>query len=273
MTESALKTGVSIHPTAHVDSSVVCGVGVTIGPFCCVTGNVILGDAVQLVSHVSLAGPTKTSVGEQTVIYPFAAIGHNPQDLKYKGEPSVVEIGSFNRIREYVTIQPGTESGGMITSVGDHCLLMGGVHIAHDVRIGNRVILANYATLAGHVTVGDHAIVGGLSGIHQFVRIGHHAVIGGMSAVEHDVIPYGAVKGERANLYGLNLIGLRRLGFDRETLNTLQEAYDGIFSGNGTLAERVSQLDTHSQGNPHVKDILDFIRADSARALLTPRLG
>lgn len=273
MTQPIDKKEVFIHPTAHVESSVICGAGVSIGPFCCVTGNVVLGDGVQLISHVSLAGATKTSIGEQTVIYPFAAIGHPPQDLKYKGEPSVVDIGSFNRIREYVTIQPGTESGGMITSIGDHCLLMGGVHVAHDVRIGNRVILANYATLAGHVTVGDYGIIGGLSGIHQFVRIGHHAVIGGMSAVEHDVIPYGAVKGERAHLYGLNLIGLRRLGFDRETVRDLQEAYNHVFSNEGTLTDRIAHINDRDSLNPHVRDMLDFMQTPSTRAILTPRAG
>ena len=200
----------SIHPTAIIEKSVKIGKNVRIGPYCVLTEQVELDDGVELISHVTLAGRTK--IGKETKIYPFSSIGHPTQDLKYKGEPSTLTIGAHNIIREYVTIQAGTAGGIMKTEVGDHCLLMASTHVAHDCILGNRVIMANNATLAGHVIIEDHVIIGGLSAIHQFVRIGAHAIIGGMSAVEHDVIPYGAVKGERANLYGLNLIGLKRRG-------------------------------------------------------------
>ncbi len=259
----------SIHPTAIIEKSVKIGKNVRIGPYCVLTEQVELDDGVELISHVTLAGRTK--IGKETKIYPFSSIGHPTQDLKYKGEPSTLTIGAHNIIREYVTIQAGTAGGIMKTEVGDHCLLMASTHVAHDCILGNRVIMANNATLAGHVIIEDHVIIGGLSAIHQFVRIGAHAIIGGMSAVEHDVIPYGAVKGERANLYGLNLIGLKRRGAGREEIEALREAYKNLFSQDFTLAERVQKTAEKFVENPRVMEIIDFIRAESTRSLCVPK--
>ena len=258
-----------IHPTAIVDDSVQLGVNVKIGPYCVVTGNVILEDDVDLISHVSLTGYTR--IGKGTQIYPFSSIGHPPQDLKYAGEPSTVSVGAYTKIREYVTIHPGTKGDAMKTEVGDHCLLMVGSHVAHDCCVGTGVILANNATLAGHVHVGDAAIIGGLSAIHQFVRIGAHAIIGGMSGVEHDVIPYGSVKGDRATLHGLNLIGLKRLGLERDHIDILRSAYKNLFSVDRTLAERVERVQEDFSQDSRVREILDFIRQESTRSLCMPK--
>ncbi len=252
-----------IHSTAIIDPTVKIGVGVQIGPYCVVSGDVILGDGVQLISHVVISG--KTTIGEQTKIYPFASIGHIPQDLKHKGEPSILNIGKHNTIREYVTMQGGTEGGGLITTIGDECFFMASSHVAHDCTLGNHIIMANCATLAGHVQVADYAIIGGLSAIHQFVRIGHHAIIGGMSAVEDDVIPYGSVKGDRANLYGINIIGLKRRGFSREEVESLRAAYKDIFEGSLTLKERTEQAAQKYQQEIYVKEVIEFILSPEAK--------
>jgi UDP-N-acetylglucosamine acyltransferase len=260
-----------IHPTAVVDPKAALGSGVYIGPYCVVGGGVKLGDGVRLLSHVVVDG--LTSIGPKTVIYPFASIGHRPQDLKYRGEPSTLEIGANNQIREHVTMNPGTEGGGMVTRVGDNCLFMVGSHVAHDCMVGNNVIMANNATLAGHVTVGDFAIIGGLSAVQQFVRIGAHAMIGGMSGVENDVIPYGMVKGERAHLAGLNIIGLERRGFSRDDIQSLRSAYRMLFASEGTMAERLEDVSEIYAGHPLVNSILEFMRNRSGRPLCQPRDG
>ena len=228
---------VDVHPTAVVSSQANIGNDVRIGPYCVIGPESVIGDGVFLHSHVVIDG--QTVVGEGTNIYPFASIGLPPQDLKYKGEDSSLIIGARNQIREHVTMNPGTEGGGMKTIIGDDCLFMIGSHVAHDCIIGNHVILANNATLGGHVQVGDFAIIGGLSGIHQFVRIGAHAMVGGMSGVEQDLIPYGSAMGERAKLRGLNLIGLQRRDFSREDINILRTAYRLMFAHEGTLSERI----------------------------------
>jgi UDP-N-acetylglucosamine acyltransferase len=259
----------TIHPTAVVDPNARLAASVTVGPFCVIGPHVELHDQVELVSLVAIAG--HTTVGEGTRIYPFASIGHRPQDLKYKGEDSTLVIGRNNQIREYVTMNPGTENGGNVTSIGDNCMIMVGCHIAHDCRVGDNVVFANNATLAGHVTVGDHAVLGGLSGVHQFARIGKHAMVGGNSGVEHDVIPYGAVIGNRARLSGLNIVGLKRRGFSRDDIHTLRDAYRTLFAPEGTLQERLAEVEERFRANALVADILDFIRADSSRALCLPR--
>ncbi len=260
-----------IHPTAVVEPGAKIGKNVAIGPYCVVGADVVLADNVRLMSHVVLAG--YTSIGDNTVIYPFASIGHPPQDLKYKGEKSRLIIGKNNTIREHVTMNPGTEGGGMETVVGDHCLFMTASHVAHDCKIGNHVILANNATLAGHVKIGDYAILGGLAAVHQFVRIGAHAMIGGMSGVENDVIPYGAVMGERAHLSGLNIVGLKRRGFERDDVHVLRNAYRLLFAAEGTLTERLEDVTKLFQSNKAVMDIVDFMRADSSRAICQPKAG
>ena len=259
----------SIHPTAIVAAGADVGEGVDIGPYCTVGPNVELGDGCRLISHVVLDGHTR--VGGGTTIYPFAVIGLRPQDLKYKGEPSSLEIGSNCTIREHVTMNPGTEGGGLVTRVGSRCLFMVGSHVAHDCQVGNSVIMANNATLAGHVWIGDFAIIGGLSAVHQFVRIGEHAMIGGMSGVEHDVIPYGSAMGDRARLSGLNIVGLRRRGFSRDDIHILRKTYRLLFAQEGTLTERVEDVvELYDEVEP-VMDIVNFIRANKNRAVLQPR--
>lgn len=260
---------VRIHPTAVVDPAARLGADVSVGPYCVIGPDVTLGDRVRLVSHVALDG--RTIVGEGTVIYPFASIGHPPQDLKYKGEPSELVIGRNNTIREHVTMNPGTEGGGMVTRVGDGGLFMVGVHVGHDCQVGNGVILANNATLGGHVVVGDHAVLGGLCAVHQFVRIGPHAMIGGMTGVEADVIPFGLVKGERGHLAGLNLVGLERRGFPKEQIAALRSAFKQIFHGEKTMAERLAEASTAFPDNPLVAEILTFLSDRTHRALTLPR--
>lgn len=258
-----------VHPTSVVSSDAVIGDGVRIGPFCTVGPEVKLGDNARLVSHVVVDG--RTSIGSGTKVYPFSSLGLPPQDLKYHGEKSVLEIGSNCTIREHVTMNPGTEGGLMKTSVGDNGLFMVGVHVAHDCVVGNNVILANNATLAGHVTVGDFAIIGGLSAVHQFIRIGAHAMIGGMSGVEADVIPYGLVKGERAFLSGLNLVGMERRGVSRDEVKITNKAFLTIFSGEGTFEERIAQAEEKFSGNECAEKIIQFIRDKTGYPICQPR--
>jgi UDP-N-acetylglucosamine acyltransferase len=267
---AAMPSSARIHPSAVVEKGARIAGSAEIGPFCVVGGEVDLGENVRLHSHVSISGQTK--IGDGTQIFPFASIGHAPQDLKYKGEKSRLVIGRNNIIREHVTINPGTEGGGMLTQVGDDCLFMVNAHVAHDCRIGNHVIMANNATLAGHVTLGDFVIVGGLAAVHQHVRIGRHAIIGGMAGAEHDVIPYGSVIGERPWLAGLNIIGLKRRGFDRETIHALRNAYKMLFeSEEDTLLERTARVqETFSKCEP-VREIIEFIEDKGVRSLCVPR--
>lgn len=257
------------YKTSIVDSAASIGQGVSIGPFCIVGPNVILEDNVELKSHVVIDG--RTRIGAGTVIHPFASIGNTPQDLKYRGEESNVVVGKHNVIREYVTIQPGTIGGGMITTIGDHCLFMVGAHIAHDCNIGNHVILANYVSLAGHVHVSDHVIIGGLSAVLQHVRIGQHAMIGGMSAVEKDVIPFGLAKNPRATLDGLNLVGMKRRGFNKiETLDSIK-ALEQLFKDDMQFAKKLEIMTKDYKDNTIVMQILDFIKGNETRALCRPK--
>jgi UDP-N-acetylglucosamine acyltransferase len=259
----------NIHPSAIIDPKASIAEDVTIGPFCVVEAAVTLEEGVALQSHVVVGGDTV--VGAGTEIYPFASIGLAPQDLKYSGENSKLIIGRRNRIREYVTMNPGTAKGGMLTRVGDDCLFMAGSHVAHDCIVGNHVILANNATLGGHVTVGDFAILGGLSAVHQFARIGHHAIVGGMSGVENDVIPYGSAMGDRARLGGLNVIGLKRRNFAKQDIHKLRTAYRMLFAQEGTLVERVDDVAAMFGDNNEIMEIVSFMRADSSRGLTQPR--
>ena len=258
-----------IHPTAIVAPGAMLAEDVVIGPYCIVGENVTLGPRVTLRSHAVVDG--RTMIGEGTRLFPFASIGLEPQDLKYRGEKSELIIGRNNTIREYVTMNPGTEGGGMVTRVGDGCLFMVGAHVAHDCRIGSHVIMANNATLAGHVVVEDYAILGGLCAVHQFVRIGRYAMIGGMSGVERDVIPYGQVLGDRARLCGLNIIGMQRRGFSREDIQGLRNAYQFLFASDGTFSDRVNETAERFSGITPVDDIIEFIRSDSSRAICQPK--
>ncbi len=259
----------SIHPTAVVDPRAHLGNDVEIGPFSVIGPDVRLDDAVKIISHGVVAG--RTRIGSGTRIFPFTSIGHEPQDLKYEGEPSELIIGCNNTIREHVTVNPGTAGGGMVTRIGDGCLLMVGVHVAHDCRIGNSVVMANNATLAGHVVVEDFAVIGGLSAIHQFVRIGAHAMIGGMTGIEQDVIPFGLAMGDRGHLAGLNLVGLKRRGFDRDDIHRLRAAFRMLFAATGEMTERMAAVSREHGDSPLVRQLLDFLGAESDRLVLKPR--
>lgn len=260
-----------IHPTAVVAPGAKIGAGASVGPFCLVGENAELDAGAKLISHVVIEG--HTMIGEGTEIYPFASIGHKPQDLKYDGEPSTLSIGRNCTIRENVTINPGTRGGNMRTVIGDNCLLMASSHVAHDCQIGNNVIVANYGGIAGHCQIDDFAIIGGAVALHQFVRIGAHAFIGAQSMVEADVIPYGMAVGNRAKLAGLNLVGLRRRKFDREAIHRLRTAYRMIFSSEGTLRERVDDAAELFADDALVQDVVAFIRAGGDRPVCLPRNG
>lgn len=260
----------NVHSTAIVDESVTLGADVTIGPFCVVTGDVTLGDGVVLESHVVVTGNTR--IGDETHIYPFASIGHVPQDLKFGNEDVSLEIGARNRIREHVTMNPGTEGGGAITKVGNDGLFMMGAHVAHDCIVGDNVILANNATLGGHVTVGDFAILGGLVGVHQFCRIGAHAFIGAGSLVVEDVIPFGAATGNRAVLSGLNLVGLKRRDFDRAEINALRALHKSLFvESEGALMSRLAKAAKEYGDSQCVQQVVEFMRVEHNRGYCTPR--
>lgn len=257
-----------IHETAIINQGAVIGDNVAIGAYAVIGKEVTIGDNCIIKSHALVTG--NTVIGKDNIIFSFAVVGEVPQDLKYHGEKSKLIIGDNNRIREHVTIHLGTETGRMLTSIGNNCLLMIGSHVAHDCVIGNNVILANNATLAGHVEVNDYAIVGGLSAIHQFVRIGKHAMIGGMSGVENDVIPYGTVMGERAFLAGLNLVGLKRRGFDRESIHALRNFFKKLFVENndGSFTNKLEEL-SGTFDQQVVKDVIDFIKSqNSGRSFL-----
>ena len=257
-----------IHPTAIVEAGAQLADDVTIGPYCCVGPQVALGAGVVLQSHVVVTGDTK--IGARTRAFPFVSLGQVPQDKKYKGEPARLEIGEDNVIREGVTMNIGTEGGGMLTKVGDRGLFMAGSHIGHDCQVGNDTVFANNATLAGHVIVGDFAFLGGLSAVHQFCRIGPYAMVGGLTGVERDVLPYGMVVGDRARLVGLNLRGLQRNGFSADAIRAIRQAYGELFAAEGTLADRISAVADNYTDAPAVMEIIDFIRADSSRRLVQP---
>ncbi len=262
---------VSIHPMSLVDPKARLGAGVKIGPFCEVGPDVVLGEGVELVSHAVVAG--RTTIGARTRIFPFASIGHPPQDLKYRGEPSTLKIGEDCIIREGVTMNPGTEGGGMETVVGDRCAFLANSHVGHDSKIGDNVVFSNNAMCAGHVRIGNFVIVGGGAGLLQFIRIGDHSFIGGGAGVTSDVIPFGLVRDNPAHLAGLNLVGLKRRGFSREQINELRRAYRLLFADEGTLSERVEDVGTEFSKHPLIDEILNFIREGAGKPLCTPRDG
>lgn len=257
----------SIHPSAVIEEGARIGNGCVIGPFCHVGPNVILHDNVTLKSHVVVTG--HTTIGSDSVVFPFASLGEIPQDLKFKGEETRLVIGQRNRIREHVTMNTGTQGGGGVTIVGDDCLFMAGCHVAHDVHIGNRVILVNSAAVAGHCILEDDVIIGGLSGIHQFVRIGHGAIIGAVTMVTNDVIPFGLVQAPRGELDGLNLVGLKRKGVARADITALRAAFQMMAQGEGTFNDRVKRMGEETD-SAYVKQIVDFVMAASDRSFLTP---
>lgn len=258
-----------IHPTAIVETGAELGAGVRIGPFSHVGAEVVLGDGVEIVSHAVVAG--RTTVGARTRIFPFASIGHQPQDLKFKGEPSTLAVGADCIIREGVTMNPGTAGGGMSTTIGDRCAFLANSHVGHDCHVGNNVVFSNNVMLAGHCSVGDFAIIGGGAAVIQFARVGAHSFLGGMSGLENDLIPYGMALGNRAHLSGLNIVGLQRRGFSRSDIHDLRRAYRLMFADEGTLLERVADVAQEFAGHPIVVEIVDFIRAGGKRSICTPR--
>ncbi|CAM5765699.1 acyl-[acyl-carrier-protein]--UDP-N-acetylglucosamine O-acyltransferase [Labrys miyagiensis] len=259
----------AIHPTAIIAAGADIGAGVSIGPYCIVGENVVLGEGVVLHAHVVVTG--HTTIGPRTQVYSFAALGYPPQDLKYRGEVSQLVIGADCVIREGVTMHPGTTGGGLLTRTGDHCWFLAQSHVAHDCKIGDYVIFSNNVMLAGHVQVGDYVIISGGAAVHQFSRIGAHAFIGGIAGVENDVIPFGMALGNRASLAGLNIVGLKRRGFDRNQIHALRHAYRALFAPEGTLKERVEKVAEEFADHPAVMQIVDFVRTGGDRALVTPR--
>ena len=256
-----------IHPSAVIEPGAKVANNVRVGPFSYIGSEVILNSGVEIKSHVVVTGITE--IGEGTVIYPFAVIGEIPQDLKFNGEKTSLKIGKRNQIREQVTINTGTASGGSLTSIGDDCLLMTGSHVAHDVKINNKVIMANCAAVAGHCVIEDDVIIGGLSGVHQFVRIGRGAIIGAVTMVTKDVIPFGLVQGPRGALDGLNLIGLKRRGVDRSDITALRAAFQSLAQGDGTFQDRARKLGEETTSE-YVDVIVNFILGASDRSFLTP---
>ncbi len=256
-----------IHKTAIVDSKAKISNNVEIGPYCIIGPDVEIGTNTVIHSHVNIVGNTK--IGKNNQIYPFSSIGTPPQDLKYKGEKNLLVIGNNNKFREYVNINPGTEQGGGITRIGDNNLLMVYCHVAHDCMISNNIVLANNVQVGGHVTIQNNAIVGGSCAIHQFSRIGESVMIGGMTGVLSDVIPFGLSMGNRNNLMGLNLIGLRRSKVSNENIKKIQLAYEIIFKTQ-SFRENIEQLNNDLKNNEFVKKILNFINTDKKRPISLP---
>ena len=251
----------SIHSDAKISSSAKIGTYTVIGP------KVEIGENVEIFSHVNISGDTKIESG--TKIFPFASIGTSPQDLKFKGEHTKLEIGKNNIIREYVTINPGTKGGGAITKIGDNCLFMISSHVAHDCQIGNDVVIANNVPLGGHVTIEDSVIIGGNSAVQQFTRIGRLAMVGGMTGVLKDVIPFGLSFGNRNYLKGINLIGLRRNKYENKKIIELNEAYKKIFSSKN-LHENLSKINGEFKDNKLVQEVTEFISKDKKRPICSP---
>ncbi|MEO0502109.1 MAG: acyl-ACP--UDP-N-acetylglucosamine O-acyltransferase [Pseudomonadota bacterium] len=257
-----------VHPSAVVEPGAQIDDSATVGPFCVVGPDVVIGPDVTLKSHVVVTG--QTVIGEGTTVFSFAVIGEVPQDLKFKGEQSRLEIGARNRIREHVTMNCGTEGGGGVTRIGDDGLFMAGCHIAHDAQVGDRVIVVNSAAIAGHCVLEDDVIIGGLSGVHQFVRVGRGAIIGAVTMVTNDVIPYGLVQAPRGELDGLNLVGLKRRGVARSDITALRAAFQMLAQGEGTFHNRAERLGAETDSD-YVREIVDFVMGESDRHFLTPR--
>ncbi|OTA16641.1 acyl- --UDP-N-acetylglucosamine O-acyltransferase [Xenorhabdus vietnamensis] len=257
-----------IHPSSIVEEGAVIGANVRIGPFCYIGAQVEIGEGTELKSHVVVNGITK--IGRDNQIYQFASIGEVNQDLKYQGEPTRVEIGDRNRIRESVSIHRGTVQGGGLTKVGSDNLLMINAHIAHDCIVGDRCIIANNGTLGGHVILGDYVIIGGMTAVHQFCQIGSHVMVGGCSGVAQDVPPYVIAQGNHATPFGLNIEGMKRRGFDKESLHAIRNSYKALYRSGKTLEEARQEIGLQAENNPHVKVFSDFLEnsAKSSRGII-----
>ena len=256
-----------IHKTAIIDSKAKLDKNVHVGPYCIVGPNVEIGENTIIQSHVNISGNTK--IGRGNKIYPFVSI-NDPQDLKFSGEKTKLEIGDNNKIREYVTINPGTSGGGGLTKIGNNCLFMVSSHIAHDCMVGNNVILANNVPLGGHAEIEDNVIIGGNSAVQQYTRIGRLAMIGGMTGVLKDVIPFGLSVGNRNYLQGLNLIGLRRKKYENKKIIDLDKAYKEIFSSKN-LHENLEKINGEHKGNELVNEVISFIEKDKKRPICSPQ--
>jgi len=259
----------TIHPTAIVAKEAQLAEGVSVGAYSLIGPHVVLKENVKIHSHVVIEG--HTTIGARTEVYPFAALGLPPQNAYFKGEPSTLEVGEDCILREHVTLHPGTEMGGMRTIVGKNCYIMVGCHIGHDCIVGNNVIMANNATLGGHVTVGDYVNIGGLAAIHQHVRIGAYAMISGTAGIREDVIPFGTVVAMKGMLGGLNIIGMKRRGFQRQDIHDLRNAYKLLATDQGgTLEERLQKISSQLGRSPKVRDLLAFIEEDTKKPLCLP---
>ena len=263
----AIHPTADIHPSAYVEHGAALGAHASVGPFAFVGAEVVLGEGVEVKSHAVVTG--QTTVGEDAVIFSFAVVGEIPQDQKFKGEKTRLEIGARTRIREHATLNTGTDGGGGVTRVGEDCLIMAGAHVAHDAQIGNRVIMVNNSAVAGHCIIGDDVIIGGLSGIHQWVRIGKGAIIGAVTMVTNDVIPYGLVHSPRGELHGLNLVGLKRKGVGRADITALRAAFQMLAQGEGSFTDRAKRLSQETESD-YVHDVVNFILGDTGRSFLTP---
>jgi UDP-N-acetylglucosamine acyltransferase len=246
-----------VHPTAVVSPRAEVGEGSHVGPFCTVGDEVRLGARVRLESHVVVDG--RTEVGDDTHVFPFASLGLAPQDLKYRGEPAETRVGRRNKIREFVTVHRGTEGGGMLTSLGDDCLVMAQAHVAHDCIVGSRVIMANAATLAGHVRIEDGANVGAYSGVHQFCRVGREAYVGGYSVVVKDALPFALTVGNHAKCYGLNTVGMRRRGYPPETVEALHHAFRLLLASRLNTTQALERIRAETPDSPEVAELIRFI--------------
>ena len=256
-----------INKLAIIDPKAKISPNVKIGPYSIIGANVQIGEGSEIQSHVSIVG--NTIIGNNNKIYPFASIGNDPQDLKFDGEETKLEIGDNNKIREYVTINPGTKGGGGLTKIGNNCLFMVSSHIAHDCLVGNNVILANNVPLGGHAEIQDNVIIGGNSAVQQFTRVGRSAMIGGMCGVVRDIVPYGIAHGNRSVLQGLNLIGLRRKNIPNKEIMTLSEAYKEIFKDEN-LTRNLTNLDKDYRKNELVLEVVNFLEKDKKRPICTP---
>lgn len=261
-------TETRIHPMAVIEPGARIGPGCEIGPFAVIGPEVTLGAGVVVKPHGVVTGWTE--VGEGTVIFPGAVVGEVPQDLKFRGERTRLQVGKRCKIREGATLNTGTEGGGGLTRIGDDVLMMTGSHVGHDAIVGDRVVLANQAAIAGHCQIGDDVIVGGLSGVHQWVRVGRGAIIGAVTMVTNDVVPYGLVQGPRGVLDGLNLVGLKRRGVERAEITALRAAYQMLAQGEGSFLDRARRLADETD-SVHVREMTDFILSASDRSFLTPK--
>jgi UDP-N-acetylglucosamine acyltransferase len=260
-----------IHPTAIIAETARLGAGVKIGPFCTVGAQVVLEEGVELVSHVVVDGRTRIGAGAK--LFPFCTVGLEPQDLKYSGEDTETVIGPRTQIREHGSIHRGTVTGTGVTRIGADCLLMATVHVAHDCQVGDGVIMSNNVVLGGHVEIGDRAILGGAAALLQFVRVGTGAMVGGLTGVTRDVTPYCRVFGPRAEMLGLNIIGLRRRGVERAQLQAIQAAHKFVFSGPGLFAARVAEARLNFGADPYIAEMLDFMANPSRHGLITTVAG